>query len=473
MQKTGDDYFDSKEFRELLSKYEESVSSGQPFFMDADELTDIADYYHFTGDLDLADDAIERALSLNPGATLPLAYKIRESLAQEDIEQAEELLSQIVDKSDPEYLYMQAEVLIAQNKIEEADNILREHFQSIPSDDYQDYVFDVAKIYLDYGVNEKAYEWMMRSSGNDSPDFKELMGHVMFGLGKFKDSQRIFNELLDKNPYSTHYWNALASAQFMNEDYGDSITSSEYAIAIDPTDTDGLINKANGLFRLNNYEEAFDYYQRYHALMPDNDFCELQLGVCLLNMNRTEESIGHLQKAAKLTYEGSPNQIQIYQELAFAFSAANKLDDALACIDSTQALDCDHADMEVLRGHILLENQKTEQAEAAFRTAISDSGNSPQILLRIIVSLYDNKYLKAAYTMFLKFFQTVGDEYNEGYSYMALCCWDLKRYRDFLFYLKEALRRNPKEAHAVLGHLFPNDMETTDYYTFMKKELNI
>lgn len=244
---------------------------------------------------------------------------------------------------------------------------------------------------------------MMRSSGNDSPDFKELMGHVMFGLGKFKDSQRIFNELLDKNPYSTHYWNALASAQFMNEDYGDSITSSEYAIAIDPTDTDGLINKANGLFRLNNYEEAFDYYQRYHALMPDNDFCELQLGVCLLNMNRTEESIGHLQKAAKLTYEGSPNQIQIYQELAFAFSAANKLDDALACIDSTQALDCDHADMEVLRGHILLENQKTEQAEAAFRTAISESGNSPQILLRIIVSLYDNKYLKAAYTMFLKF----------------------------------------------------------------------
>ena len=36
MQKTGDDYFDSEEFHELLSQYEESVSSGQPIFMDAD-----------------------------------------------------------------------------------------------------------------------------------------------------------------------------------------------------------------------------------------------------------------------------------------------------------------------------------------------------------------------------------------------------------------------------------------------------
>ena len=39
---TGDEYFDSKEFRDILTSYEESVRSGLPIFMDADDLTDIS-----------------------------------------------------------------------------------------------------------------------------------------------------------------------------------------------------------------------------------------------------------------------------------------------------------------------------------------------------------------------------------------------------------------------------------------------
>ena len=41
--KNGDDFFDSDEFRDLLSTYEEAVSSGQTIFMDSEELSEIAD----------------------------------------------------------------------------------------------------------------------------------------------------------------------------------------------------------------------------------------------------------------------------------------------------------------------------------------------------------------------------------------------------------------------------------------------
>ena len=43
--KTGDDYFDSKEFQELLETYEKAQDAGQPVFMDSDELAEIADFY--------------------------------------------------------------------------------------------------------------------------------------------------------------------------------------------------------------------------------------------------------------------------------------------------------------------------------------------------------------------------------------------------------------------------------------------
>ena len=36
-------YFESKEFKNILKQYEESVKSGHPAYMDADDLADIAD----------------------------------------------------------------------------------------------------------------------------------------------------------------------------------------------------------------------------------------------------------------------------------------------------------------------------------------------------------------------------------------------------------------------------------------------
>ena len=64
MKKTGDEYFDSEEFRNLLDGYEESVKSGHPVFMDADDLADIADYYHFMGANQDADETIDYALCI-------------------------------------------------------------------------------------------------------------------------------------------------------------------------------------------------------------------------------------------------------------------------------------------------------------------------------------------------------------------------------------------------------------------------
>ena len=60
--KVGDDYFDSADFQRLLSTYEKSINAGEPVFMDADELTDIADYYQYTERLDEAESNDVRTL---------------------------------------------------------------------------------------------------------------------------------------------------------------------------------------------------------------------------------------------------------------------------------------------------------------------------------------------------------------------------------------------------------------------------
>ncbi len=171
----------------------------------------------------------------------------------------------------------------------------------------------MANIYTDYDYPEKAMQWMTRARHEDSPEFKELMARTLFGLGKYKDSEKLWGELIDTDPFSKNYWNALASTQFMNEDYNGSIESSEYAIAIDPDDPEGLISKANALYRLYNYEEALKYYQRYSEKVPDDEFGLMHQGTCLINLGRYEEAVDMLNDAIDTAPEDSPYLGEIYQ----------------------------------------------------------------------------------------------------------------------------------------------------------------
>lgn len=48
----------------------------------------------------------------------------------------------------------------------------------------------------------------------------------------------------------------------------ESITSSEFSIAINPDDEEAILNKANGLFFLGNVDEAMKYYKTVGYIAP-------------------------------------------------------------------------------------------------------------------------------------------------------------------------------------------------------------
>lgn len=467
-----EEYFQSQEFRELLNNYETTVEQDMTPFLDVDELVDIADYYSWQGDPESADEAIDYALDLYPSATLPNVFKARQALMDKDYDDAYRWLNAIEDHDDPDYHYLYAEILIAEGHADKADEYLRNYAKTVEPEEYEDYVRDCANLYVDYNESEKAYEWMMRSRGDESDDFKELMARTLFGLGKYKDSERIFNELIDHHPFSKHYWNALAMAQLMNEDYSNAVTSSEYAIAIDPSDLSALSQKASGLFRLGNYKEALKYFKRYSELAPDDELGLLNQGVCMVYLNRNEEALPLLRMAQAVAPKDSPYMLQILQELAFCYGALHHLKQALEQLDKTEAMDCDHIDMMVIRGHILLQNGKVEESQETFKQAIIKSKNAPRIMLRIIVSLYDNRHLQACYEMLLKFFEIVHEyypDYKEGNAYMALCCYELGRITEFMKYLRLAVEKDPSEAKFALAFLFPEGTTINDYVSYMEQ----
>ena len=116
-----EEYFNSKEFQELLDSYEIGVEAGCQPFMDADDFVNIADYYNMVGDYDKAVHTVDYAIQLYPDATLPNVFKAREALLKKDYETARQYADKIASKDDPDYHYLVAEILIAKGHIAQAD----------------------------------------------------------------------------------------------------------------------------------------------------------------------------------------------------------------------------------------------------------------------------------------------------------------------------------------------------------------
>ena len=470
----NEEFFNDEEFRELLEEYEQTVEAGEMVFMDTEDLADIADYYMFNNRPKEADKVIERALELEPDSPFILSYLIHLAISKKDYKAAEDYLSQMTDEQHPEYIYGRAEIWIAQGMTDEADKYLSNCQKLYLMEmDREDYVYDVVNLWTDYNCNEKALEWMMRVPPQDTDEYLEMMGRIYLGVDNCEEAERIFNNLIDRNPFQKRYWKALADTQYMKEDYSSALTSCEYAIALDPEDPESLLCKANIHYQLNDFEEAQKYYERT-AEKREDEAVLYNLACCLVNLGRNAEAEKQLMRAEKAALADSPYLTEIYQELGYVYGELRLLDKALQYIDKAISRCKDvnrEAELIIIRGHILLGNGKLEDALKSFEKGIALSGYSAYIELRAIVSVYDNHYLETAYEMFKKFFDLNGTDSTEGYSYMALCCYDMKRFDEYLLYLEKACQSNPKQAKKVLGYKFPEALKPEEYYEYAKNEM--
>lgn len=465
-----DKYFESTEFKEKLQLYENAQASGTSVYLEPDDLTDIAEYYHLLGNIEACMEVVNYAIRLFPGATMPLVFRSRVALLMENnVARAMEYAEMIDDKSDLDYLYIKAEIMIVDDRADEANDFLHHAYGELDDEERADYVIDVANLFADYDLMDTAKQWLSLSDEYDATDYKELQGRIAIGLGDYEESKRIYNELIDRNPYSFTYWNQLASTQLMHNEIMESIQSSEFALAINPNDEEATLNKANGLFSLGNFEEASKYYERFTKISPNSEIGEMFQGISLINLNKTEEGVEHLLKAEKIADPYSENLHDIYVELAYSLSVLGRHEETMEYIEKISQLD-DHDPYEtdILKGHVHLQKEEIEKAMLCFQHAVNASNGLPRVILRIGICIYDNGYYSLAYDVFHLLLDDASDDWKEGWSYLALCCKLLSRDSEFVYAVRKACQQNPVEAKMVLGDLFPENLPPEDYVNYLK-----
>lgn len=465
----NDNFFDSEEFKDLLNRYESSAATGDSVYFEPDEFTEIAEYYQAYGQTSKAVKVLDEALEIFPGAIEPLLLRSRIALLSEnDFAKAYDYAEMIDDKSDPDYHYLQAEIMISAEEPEAADDYLEERFALADEDERDDFALDVADMYSDYGYFDYADKWLDKAVDKDSNDYLDTKGKILIVADKCKDAEKIYKELTDRDPFSTYYWNQLAVAQLFGGKAGDAIQSSEFAIAINPNDGDALINKAKGLFSINNMEGALEYYQRYERLHPLNCSTETIVGILLTDMKRYDEALKHLKNAVKLAGDDKFRLGEIYRQIAFTYSCLSNKDKALDALDKAiETKGMDESDANVAKGYVMLQHNDIKSALKYFSEAVVASHGRPYIYFRIAVAAFENDYLVMCYKLLSLMFTLVDDNWKDGYAYMAYCCLALEYADEYRRYLRLACEKNPQEVELVFDELLPEGVNPNDYYKYL------
>lgn len=474
-----DNYYQSKEFEELLTKYEVATHNGDSVYLEPDELTDIAEFYYNHGRNKDAEKACDYALKLFPGSTAPAIFMARMALVNTgDVEKAKDYLQTASDKSDLEYYYMEAELLVYQGKAEEAMQYLENVYATLSDDDdLADFPIDAANLLADYQLYDQALFWLSRSDETDASDYRELKARIAMAQGNFEEGETILNQLIDEDPFDGQYWNHLASGKFMSGKIAEAIDATDFSIAINPNDLEAINTKAHALFALGRYEDAYQWFKRYTDISPNDENTFLYEGMALVNMEHIDEAIDCFKKGEALLFTNVETRFHLYQEFAFALARAERFTEAKDYIERASNYvqnNIQQSENEVLYGHILLESGKLEEAQKHFVEAVNVSGQSPHIYLRIAISVYDCGYLQLAYKLLRMLLDNVENDWSDGYSYMALCCHDLELNEQYLEYLKLACQKNPDEARLVLSEIFPDNIPPAEYYEYeLNKQKNL
>lgn len=479
------DYFNSPQFRETLKKYESWRSGRQGLYLEPDEYADIAEYYQTLGNDGESLIAIEEALRIFPTATAPLVSRCHLALLTGDIATAKRLSAKISDPTDPDYVMLQGEIMLADQSEAEACAYYEQLLTTYSGDERLKFIIDTATILADYNLMDRAREWWNRCKPltidpewpkHEEEDvriaYEELEARLLMAEGDFERSLEIFTRLVGEEPYSGYYWNQIATCQYMMGLLPESISSLEYALAINPQDKEALMNKAHSLMALRDDRGALGYYGKYSELSPEDCTGYYYQAICHTNLEEPEEALRAIEKAERLSKDKDEALADIYQEKAYILSQLGRLDEALTVSRLLENISPVPQEAQVLRGNLYLTHHYLEEARQCFEQASKESGNASPILLKIAISVYDNHYVGRAYQLLQALKEQEGDEYTAADAYLALCAHDLGKHAEYLDYLQRAVRQHVNEARQVLGHLFPEELSPNDYYEYAKNEAN-
>lgn len=358
-----------KELQELAEHYETARENNEPFYADADDLADLADWYAVHNKVQQAHEAVEYGLNLHPDNTALLVQQAYLFMDSHNKDKAREVADRISDDYSSEVKVLKASLMLSEGKIDDAEQLL----DTIEDKENLANIIEVAYMYLDMGYPEKSMEWLNRGFGkyDENEAFTAVTADCYYAQGLIEEAASFYNKLIDKDPYSAPYWFGLARCYFDQQMFDKAIEACDYSIVADEEFADAYMMRGHAFYQLGNEKSAYDNYvqaEKHHAL--SSDFLHMFMGLSKLSTNQWEEAYSHLEQALEAQEENSPIMPSLYAHAALCLFKLGKKRKASQYFKKAHELGPEEVDPYLLEGRALMENGNYEKAVKKWAQAL-------------------------------------------------------------------------------------------------------
>ena len=298
-------FYESPEFRELLAKYEKSIKLGMGIYLGIDEFADLLSYYLSIDRIDDATNILDTARRLHPTAPELVKMEIRILLYNGEASQALERFNDLKYIDEAERLTIKAEIMLALRDFKQARDIAFDLLSMKTPD--QGYVYEGLEILLDCGFALEALDICERAlqMAPGQTNLLEVKAECLIELQRINEAVKIYNRLLDENPYSTFYWEQLGHIYYMVKKYGKSLECFEYESTINEEIEYASMMQAYCYFFLRDYKKAKELFGELARKYSNTVMPVFYIGLCHYHEGATEEALNAFDIAINCAQEGT------------------------------------------------------------------------------------------------------------------------------------------------------------------------
>ncbi len=363
-----------KELQQLAEQYEAAREAKKPLYLDADDLADLADWYSVKRKYNKAIEVADYGLELHPNNTPLLIEKAYIYIDCDQSDKARTIVENLDDIYSSESKIIRAHFMLEDGEIGEAEDLL----ESIEDKEELSSLIDVAYMYLEVGFPDKAIEWLNTGSEKhgDSEAYLAVMADSKFAENSFTEAEKLYNRLIDINPYSAPYWVGLAKCYYELKKTDKAIEACDYALISDDEFTDAYILKGHCFQQLGNDEKALENYEKakeLHGVSPD--FTYTFRAYSKLGHGEWQEALDNFEKAIEYNEEIEDYVIlpELYINAALCLAKLKKKRKSHQYCKKAMDLDPDMAELYVIEGRIYFEEDNSKKAFESWNKALKIS----------------------------------------------------------------------------------------------------
>lgn len=281
-----------------INKFESMLKTDDVYFFDGEDFEDIIHHYLNIGKISLAKKGVKLGLEQHPHSIELKLLNVEILVFENKLDEAENLLNELqtIDCTNDE-IYIQRASIFSKNDNHEAAIEMLNKAQELSDNN-----FDVHSLlgmeYLFLDNYEMAKSNFIKCIDIDEHDYASLYNLIYcFEFTEDFDGAIIYlNNYLERNPYCEVAWHQLGKIYLEKDMAKEALTAFDFAIISDDSFIGAYFEKGRVLEKMGKYNEAIENYTATISIEDPTSHAFLRIGKC-------HEKLGNMDLAEKFYYK--------------------------------------------------------------------------------------------------------------------------------------------------------------------------